>query len=53
MAAALELLHDPALDALIAPPVAFHDLPGALAEILARPAVCYVNSSAIPPCNAS
>jgi NADPH:quinone reductase-like Zn-dependent oxidoreductase len=35
--AALALVADPALDALIAPAVDFHDLPTALPEILAQP----------------
>lgn len=35
LAAALMLLAEPALDALLAPPVAFHDLPGRLPHILA------------------
>lgn len=35
LAAALELLADPRLDCLLAPPVAFADLPGRIAEILA------------------
>jgi hypothetical protein len=34
LAAALDLLQDPALDALIAPPVAFKDLPATLPDIL-------------------
>jgi NADPH:quinone reductase-like Zn-dependent oxidoreductase len=34
LAAALDLLHDPALDRLLAPPVMFEDLPGKLAGIL-------------------
>ena len=34
LAEALRLLDDPALDALIAPPVAFADLPNKLPEIL-------------------
>jgi hypothetical protein len=34
LSAALDLLNDPALDALIAPPVAFADLPAKLPEIL-------------------
>jgi NADPH:quinone reductase-like Zn-dependent oxidoreductase len=34
LTAALELLQDPSLDALIAPPVAFSDLPAKLPEIL-------------------
>jgi threonine dehydrogenase-like Zn-dependent dehydrogenase len=37
MEAALALLADPALDALIAPAVDFHDLPAALPKILAGP----------------
>lgn len=37
MEAALALLADPALDALIAPAIAFHDLPAALPKILAGP----------------
>jgi len=37
MEAALGLLADPALDALIAPAVDFHDLPAALPKILAEP----------------
>jgi hypothetical protein len=37
MEAALALLADPALDALIAPAVDFHDLPAALPKILAAP----------------
>jgi threonine dehydrogenase-like Zn-dependent dehydrogenase len=37
MEAALALLADPALDALIAPAVDFHDLPAALSEILTAP----------------
>ena len=37
MEAALALLADPALDALIAPAVGFHDLPAALPKILAGP----------------
>ena len=37
MEAALALLADPVLDALIAPAVDFHDLPAALPEILAGP----------------
>jgi hypothetical protein len=36
MEAALGLLADPALDALIAPAVDFHDLPAALPKILAE-----------------
>lgn len=35
LAAAIELLSEPALDALIAPPVAFRDLPARLSAILA------------------
>jgi threonine dehydrogenase-like Zn-dependent dehydrogenase len=35
LAAALDLLTDPRLDALLAPPVAFHDLPARLSGILA------------------
>ncbi len=35
LAAALTLLADPALDALLGPPVAFADLPGRLADLLA------------------
>jgi NADPH:quinone reductase-like Zn-dependent oxidoreductase len=48
--AALELLADPALDSLIAPAIAFHDLPALLPNILAReggvlcPLVAYPNS---------
>jgi hypothetical protein len=37
LAAALGLLADPALDALLAPAVGFHDLPAALPRILAGP----------------
>jgi threonine dehydrogenase-like Zn-dependent dehydrogenase len=37
MEAALALLADPALDALMAPAVDFHDLPAALAKILTGP----------------
>jgi NADPH:quinone reductase-like Zn-dependent oxidoreductase len=37
LAAALGLLADPALDALLAPAVAFHDLPAALPRILTGP----------------
>jgi threonine dehydrogenase-like Zn-dependent dehydrogenase len=37
LAAALGMLTDPALDALIAPAVGFHDLPAALPHILAGP----------------
>jgi NADPH:quinone reductase-like Zn-dependent oxidoreductase len=37
LAAALGLLADPALDALLAPAVAFHDLPSALPRILIGP----------------
>jgi len=35
LAAAIALLADPALDALLAPPVAFRDLPGQLPRLLA------------------
>jgi len=34
LAAAIDLLADPALDSLLAPPVAFHDLPARLPDIL-------------------
>jgi hypothetical protein len=34
LAAALSLLADPAFDVLLAPPIAFHDLPAALPDIL-------------------
>jgi hypothetical protein len=34
LAAALDLLADPALDALLAPAIAFHDLPARLPDIL-------------------
>jgi hypothetical protein len=34
LSAALDLLNDPALDALIAPPIAFADLPAKLSDIL-------------------
>jgi hypothetical protein len=37
MEAALALLADPALDALLAPAVDFDDLPGALPKILTGP----------------
>jgi hypothetical protein len=37
MEAALALLADPALDALMAPAVDFNDLPAALAKILTGP----------------
>jgi len=37
LSAALSLLNDPALDALIAPPIAFADLPARLPEILNPP----------------
>ena len=36
LAAALELLADPRLDALIAPAIGFHELPTRLPDILAR-----------------
>jgi len=36
LAAALELLADSRLDALVAPPVGFHELPLRLPDILAR-----------------
>ena len=35
LAAALDLLRDPALDALLAPAIAFHDLPARLPDVLA------------------
>ena len=37
MAAALDLLVDPALDAMVAPAVDFFDLPAALPKILTGP----------------
>ncbi len=42
LAAALGLLNDAALDALIASPIDFHDLPTRCRKSSPRPAVCYV-----------
>jgi threonine dehydrogenase-like Zn-dependent dehydrogenase len=50
LSAALELLADPALDSLLAPAIAFHDLPARLPDVFAQaggalcPLVAYPNS---------